>query len=407
MDRSAATVDALAREAAERAGLDDFGEPHFENVIGAWCEDLRSDVLTEEGRSYLRRQAVHDLVRRLRIVDVLRRNPDITKVAVPPIVWIIGPPRSGTTLLHNLLAQHRAARPLLRWELVDPVPPPEAATHANDPRIAAEHARVERMRGTTLEQMHWVDATDPEECGWGLYDGSGILGQGFVASLPTYRRYLQDDHDWSSSFREYRRLIQLLLWRNPVSRHGFLVLKAPQFTPHLDPLADVFPEARFVLTHRDPFRVVTSTLTILSGLAESVFRSNVLLDDGRGEQSQLREIVATVGAMMRFADRSTVPIAHVRYADLLADPTDVCQRVLAEFGHPADDDLGRAIDSYTTAQRAGKRAPPPATLPTYGYDSEEIWSRPDIAAYAARVGLRPERRRLTDMEAMPGALGTP
>lgn len=101
MDGSAPTVGAHAREAAERVGLDDFGQTHFERVIGEWCEDLRSDALTDAGRAYLRRQAVHDLVRRLRIVDVLRRNPDIGKVTVPPIVWIVGPPRSGTTLLHT------------------------------------------------------------------------------------------------------------------------------------------------------------------------------------------------------------------------------------------------------------------------------------------------------------------
>jgi hypothetical protein len=87
---------------------------------------------------------------------------------------------------------HPKARALLRWELVRPTPPPEAATYATDPRIAATQKTIDGLKGSLLEQMHWVNADDPEECIFGFYNTSGILG-----AAPAFA--MQDWTDWLGS----------------------------------------------------------------------------------------------------------------------------------------------------------------------------------------------------------------
>jgi Sulfotransferase family len=154
-------VDRILADAVEHAGLDDFGESWFLGPLSAYAVDLEQPNLTEFGRQFLRTRAVLDLVRRLRVLETLRQHPEIAAVPIPPIVYITGLERSGTTLLHNLLALHRDARVLRRWELLEPVPPPETETFDTDARIARVQAQADVLRGTLLEHMHWVNATDP------------------------------------------------------------------------------------------------------------------------------------------------------------------------------------------------------------------------------------------------------
>ena len=390
------TVDAVLRAASERAGLDDFGSDHFMGPLSAWCHDLGSDRLTDYGREFLRRQVVNDLTRRLHVVDTLRQHPEIDDVALPRIIWIIGPGRSGTTLLHNLLACHRGGRPLLRWELVEPVPPPEAATYRSDPRIEKVQQKVERMRGTMLEQMHWIEATDPEECAWGMVDCFGTMGTGAVTCLPTYGDYLDGGRNRAESFREYRRVLQLLLWRNPVPDNGFLVLKAPQFVRHMRAVASEFPEASFVVTHRDPFRTMTSGLSLLTDLTASCVAS---ADWGALLDHAMSDARATMGQLLDFARSPAAPTVHVRYSDLMDKPVVAARQALESLAAPDDPGLVDAIEAFLAAQRSGRRKPAPAELPTFGADQDSFWAEPIVKEYADAFGLVPERERLVDVRA--------
>jgi len=144
------TVGAMCDAAVAATGVDDFGDEWFMGPLGAWAADLEQTNLTEFGRKFLRSLAVRDLARRLRVLQTLRDHPEIASVPIPRIVYITGLERSGTTLLHNLLAQHRRGRALLRWELMEPIPPPNAQTYATDPRISTVQTSVDKLRGSTL-----------------------------------------------------------------------------------------------------------------------------------------------------------------------------------------------------------------------------------------------------------------
>ncbi len=135
--------------------------------MAAWVDDLHGDHLNDAGRSFFTSLDVRDLSRRLEVIDTLRRHPEIDDVVIPPIVYLTGTIRSGTTLFHNAISLHAKAKALLRRELMEPVPPPERATARTDARIARVQSSIDERRATPLEGMHRVNADKPEECQWG------------------------------------------------------------------------------------------------------------------------------------------------------------------------------------------------------------------------------------------------
>ena len=385
---------AMLDAAAASSGLSDFGDEWFRGPLDAWSQDLQQSNLTPFGRGFLRMLAVRDLVRRLRVLDELRRHPDIDDTPIPPIVYITGPERSGTTLLHNLLARHTLARTLLRWELMEPCPPPTAATHASDPRIAAVQASIDKLRGSLLERMHWVNADEPEECVWGFVDAIGMLGQAACLCMPQWLNALRSI-DPTPAYRNYRRVVQLLLWRNPVEPGGFLVLKAPQIALHAAAFAAVFPEARFVVTDRDPYRCTVSMAAMGHSIIAPFCIDNPLTNDGLRQRLVASNLALKLAALDAFTRGETRRVEHVAYPDLMAEPVAVARRILAAFDIASDEALPSRIEAFLQAQRSGARAAPPDDLPKMGYDHDELLAAPVISDYCRRYAIAPERARLT------------
>ena len=99
----------LLDKASKDTGLDDFGDNWFRGPLDAYVRGLDGPHLSDWGLAFLTRLIVKDLTRRLQIIDCLKQNPEIEETPIPPIVYITGHERSGTTLLHNLLSLHGQA----------------------------------------------------------------------------------------------------------------------------------------------------------------------------------------------------------------------------------------------------------------------------------------------------------
>jgi len=386
-------LDVILAEAAGAAGSSDFGDDWFRRPLRAWLEDLAGPELNEFGRQFMRTLSVRDLVRRLRVLEALRSHPEIAEVPIPPIVYVTGLERSGTTLLHNLLGLHRDARVVRRWELMEPLPPPTTATYGTDPRIATVQSRIDRLRGSKLEQMHWVDAADPEECVWGFIDAVGMLGQAASACMPRWGRFISEE-DLTPAFENYRRVLQLLLWKHPVGPDGFLVLKAPQISGQIAAFAAAFPEARFVITDRDPYRCMVSMAALAEAVVDPFCDNNPMTDDGhrmRLCQNSHTEKLTRIGS---FTTAEPSRVVHLAYPDLVHRPIDTVQRVYGSRANVADA-LDQKVEDFLARQRAGGRATPPQTLGHMGYDHDEIWNDPVVAGYCDRFGVEREEARLT------------
>ncbi|WP_310963727.1 sulfotransferase family protein [Nocardioides terrisoli] len=385
----------LVDRAMAATELRDLGDPHFEPVLQAWCDDLTSPLLSDSGRSQLARQAERNLQVRLGVIDTLERHPEIHDVQLPRVVRIMGFPRSGTTLLHNLMARRPGSRSLLRWELVAPVPPPEADTYATDPRIGKVQRGVDALRGSELEHMHWVEATDPEECAWGFFDLSGLMGRSPTDLMSTWTATVFPGRPRRQAYEEYRALVQLLLWHNPLPADGVLVLKCPTDVDQAATFLEAFPEASLVLCHRDPHRIVTSSCHI-----KDVVQNPWLVDPrdpGRDDRGQaIRIPLVCADAMVDVADAFPDRVVNVRYPDLMADPVAAVVRAYEQLDIAVSPETGEEIRGFVRRQRQGGRATPPPTYGSYGYTAEAVWALPAMHRYVTRFGLSPETERITE-----------
>ena len=253
----------LAARATRATRLDDFGDDAFRAPLRLLLDGLeREAALTTLGRIIARTDLTRLLANRLRMVDARKRHPEIAAGRVERPVFIVGLPRTGTTILHQLMAQDPRNRVPTTWEVMHVHPPPERATYDTDPRIAAvdKHlAGVDRLI-PNFKAMHPMGARLPQECvALTAHDFASML---FTTThrLPTYQGWLEGaDLRWV--YASHRRQLQYLQWRCPAERW---VLKSPGHLWALDALLAEYPDAVVVQTHRDPLRVVASLASLVT-----------------------------------------------------------------------------------------------------------------------------------------------
>lgn len=392
---AAVTAGMLKARAAHLTGLSDFGDPWFERPLAAWAEDLASPLISESARGLLARAAVANLSRRLEVVDCLKRHPEIDDVRIPPIIYVTGLERSGATWLHRLLAAHPTARSLSRWELQFPVPPPEAATYMRDPRILLVQSAVDRFRGTLLEQMHWVNAGDPESCTAGAVDMTGLMDRAIAPLMPAWGSFLART-DLTPAFLEHRRLIRLLIWKALPPGTGHLVLRSPQNSRNLTQLAAALPEARFVILHRDPYRATTSLCTLTAHLAEPMTGPpDWWRDNGPGVSAVVDHMELGMKRLVEFADAPTAPVVHLAYPDLMRDPVGSLGRIYSGLDLQPPPDISKVVAATQAVRPKSPASTPPAKIPDYGLKPAAFLARPVVADYCRRHDIAPEKVRLT------------
>lgn len=252
------------------------------------------------------------------------------------------------------------------------------------------------MRGSVYEQMHWVNADEPEENTWGFISGTGLLGRGITSLMLNWNHCL-GEIDHRLIFREFRRLLQLLIWKCPPPADGHLVLKCPMTAAHIQAFADVFPEANFALMHRDPFRVLLSSCAISESITE------VFIAEQPGpmrEEERVQELFEWVktalAALVKFAKAEPARVSSVRYADLMNDAFWATHAVYDSIGMNAPEDLEKNILGYLKQQREGARTTPPERYEAFGFDQDRVWSDPVIAEYAEFFDVPREQSRVAD-----------
>src|ERR1700742_4233154 len=117
-------VDGIIAKARQTTGLTDLGDPAvligLEKLVQASNNDAH---LSEAGAPRWEASLVGTLSNRLRIVDHLKKHPELLDRPVEKPLFVFGLPRTGTTLTINLLSADPMRRCFLRWESIDSVPP--------------------------------------------------------------------------------------------------------------------------------------------------------------------------------------------------------------------------------------------------------------------------------------------
>jgi hypothetical protein len=333
-------VDELIDAARRETGLDRFDSDSFREGLGVFLDDVNRQERPESGDARLRAAIVAALAGRLKTTAYLDDHPDLLDRPVERPVFVFGIPRTGTTLLCNLLAADPARRSPLTWEIDDPVPPATTATLRTDPRALARLEAERKMLAARPEAGKYfrISAIYPNEDVFIMAHDFKTLMWESRGKLPGYRDWIFST-DVTSAYQYHKRFLQLLQAEAP----GIWNLKMPSHALYIETLLKVYPDARLVWTHRDPFVAVGSFCSLIS-LGHQGFLGRVdkewLAENCPWQAKQHAD--RAMDARDRIGEDR---IIDVHYADLMREPIETMRTLYKALG-----------DEFTGAAEAGMLA---------------------------------------------------
>lgn len=347
--------DALVNTAMRKSGLKDFGEDYWRSPLQMMCDDLdQLAELTLYGRLMARSDILQWLNTRLQIIDLCKQHPEILEQPVPTPTFIVGLPRSGTSILFEVLAQDPDVGVPEMWEALIPCPPPEAATYDTDPRIEQAHQLVTQWNRMVPEfaTMHEMAGRIPSECGL-LMAGSFISDHN--ASLHMTDNYggWHAQADLTKAYEWHKIVLQVLQWKNPRKRW---LLKAPAHQSKLDVLLKIYPDAQIIQTHRDPIACMGSATSLMACLYK--MRSDKAFNAAAFDEFLVGEATAQRLELVidQVAD-GVVPESRIcdsRYCDLMDEPIACVEKIYGHFGMPLSDGTKQRMLDYLAGKPKGK-----------------------------------------------------
>jgi hypothetical protein len=264
------TTERLLNKACEQTGLSHFGEPSFREPFEHLVASINSEShLTPLGAGIVEGALTGYLANRLQIEDWYRRHPEIDEQEIVRPIFITGLPRTGSTALGHMLATDPETRSLRTWEAEQPCPPPDIATATTDPRRAEANARYKAFEQLVpgLRDALPRDSNGPEECFYVLHLAMAAPAFNAWAHIPSFVRWSTGpSFDWAPAYAYHKRVLKLLQWRHPVKRSW--VLRSPVHMLGIEALHVTYPDARFVMTHRDPVKSVPSLASLMNFMRE-------------------------------------------------------------------------------------------------------------------------------------------
>jgi len=378
----------LLRQAADQTKLDDFGDDRFREPLRRLTDSLADEAdLTPIGCTIARSQIVQGLANRLQIVDWHRRHPEIAAQPIRSPIIIIGMARTGTTILHELLALDSSNRVPMTWEVEEPCPPPETATYHSDPRIERTRQQLDQSERLIpdFKKMHRMGAELPQECVRIMSTEAASIGDLITFRVPRFGNWLLRDYDWQPAFASHQRFLHFLQWRHPGERW---VLKTPAYLWTLDAVLQQYPDARFIQTHRDPLRVVASVASLGTTLrAMSSWHPNVA-DIAREWADWNVEAYDASVELRRSGRLSADNVVDVHFGAFMQDPIAAVGRIYDHFGLQLTQDTETKMRDYLASNQSDKHGRHEYRFSDTGLDAEA--ERERVRAYQDYFGVAEE-----------------
>lgn len=320
----------LLNTAQELAGFDRWGNPDPREPLEVLCQDLEAYAdLHLPGKIATRFDLLRLLKHRLGIEKVMAENPAISQQPVQKPIIVVGLPRTGTTMLHNLLARDVQHRAPLTWETMNPLQATQKnrAVHAATQRkVASQLAWLDGL-APDFHRIHAVGANLPQECV--VITAHSLHSYQFQTThlVPRYQRWLHQQ-DRVAAYRYHRRFLQHLQWQAPERRW---ILKAPAHLFGLAELLQVYPDACIIQTHREPTEVMSSLASLTINLRRAFSHHQSAHQIGPEVTQRWSQALQLA---LRVRDQQQVPssrVFDVGYHQLTAAPLDMMHKIYAHF----------------------------------------------------------------------------
>lgn len=358
--------------ARRTTGLSDLGDPKaiegLDILARASTDEAR---LSPAGAMRWRENLIGILCNRLRIVDYLKRKPELLQRPVDRPMFVFGLPRTGTTLTINLLSADPMRRCLLRWEALQPVPPAKKGELQTDLRCGAQRQMLDAMLkiAPQIAAAHFEEADSPTECQYAMQLSFCAEIFDSILNIPSYSDWFLHKTGYRHAFEFHKQLLQLLQEHNG----GRWTLKNPWHPLFLDDLHAVYPDAQLVMTHRDPVEVVGSACGLLR-LVRPMYSDRVEMQEIA--QTLLQTFDLMIERQNAFRDRhGERAIYDIQYLEQLRDPVGTMRKVYAHFGEPLSSEAEARMTRLAQENPQHKHGRHQYSLEAFGLNAADIRAR--------------------------------
>jgi hypothetical protein len=358
------TPQSLMDAAAKKTGLTDFGDEGFRTGLDVLTRSLEDEArLTFLGRVAAKARLTSLLEQRLRLVAAKARYDD-EQVSRP--VFVLGLPRTGTTVLYGMLAANPALRSPSSWEVSRPFPAP---TGIDAERVRASEKDLDGFRRLApgIDQIHPMGPHLPQECL--AMQAPSFSSYEFVTTfpVPSYWDWLRKQ-DMAPAYAFEKQFLKHLQSGGHRGEHW--VLKTPCHLMWLDALLEVFPDALLVHTHRNPTTVLASVSSLMSTIRSAVSDH---VDPHAIGREQLDAWTWGMQRVMEVRDRLPADrVVDVQFEDTVAHPVETVEKVYAHLGLDYTPAVADGVRDYLAANPRDKHGTHTYTLEEFGLDQDEV-----------------------------------
>jgi hypothetical protein len=384
-----ATPDDVLKVVAQRTGLSDIDSDSWRPGLAIVLDEANnSPAFTPHGREQIIGDCVDALGRRVQIHDYIQSHPEVLDAPVERPLVVLGMPRTGTTVISYLLDQDPLRRSLLHWECLEPVPPASTEMLRTDPRCLAmieyRQRLFEMIQDGRVAIPHWEDADGPTEDMF--IQNQDFKGLSWDAFLPTsrYAEWLINEADMTSAYEYQKRYLQVLQSKAP----GTWNLKMPSHSVHIETLLKVFPDARLIWAHRDPYKA-TGSLCNLFKMPKSLVHHPEAVDLEAMGRNAMTQMKAHLERPLRTRDRiGDDRFFHMYYHEMMNDPMDVMRRIYEWAGDELTDVTAARMQTWLAEHPQDRFAPNTYSLDQYGLSVEKL--KPTFAEYLSTFDIELE-----------------
>lgn len=368
----ALATSSLLDRARQKAGLTDFGDLSFLKAMERFVDSCRRTAeLNDTGRKILPKVLLRHLVNRLFVQEHLRQHPELHAAALPVALVVTGLPRTGTTVLHNLLALDPDHRFLRLWEALHPIPPAGEGMHRREVLVDQARSWLDGLYALApnFKGIHPATAEGPEEC-------DALLQNDFVSQhledmfhVEGYSRWL-DDARLTAEYEFYS--LQLRVLANSDASSPPWVLKSPSHLAHLVSLDHVLPTALVVQCHRRPVEAVASYASLVQTVRHPY--SDSPRPDAVGHHALRRCVVSMDRAIAARDELGSDRFVDVSYPCLVRDPVGVVRSIYQRLGKTLTTEFEETMRRWLARNRQHRHGVHRYDLASFGLVSGEVMS---------------------------------
>ena len=360
------TADAVLQRAANLTGLTDFGDTHYMEGLEALMYSAREDNINFLGRFLIYSLAVGCAQSRLEWVERKKTMPEAFNGHLKPPLIVVGAPRSGTTLMHRMLAADPVNQAIPMWRLVKPFPPIKGKDNRLS-HLVRDMKLIQKLR-PDLARKHDLSPEKPEECI--VVQGMSFNSLLFYASAPVYS-YMDWYNNKSVRFKMYEEYASMLHWYQSQDPRR-LTMKSPPHAADLTELLAAVPNALIVQTNRDPVKVINSSNSLFHTLHS--FQMSPYLPKKMVE-TNLHQIELLYEHNMEKRKSLHHSICDVDYKELVSDPIGTTKKVYAHFGLEWTDAYEATLNQYMADNPKDKHGKHHYSSENFGLTDEAIRER--------------------------------